>query len=365
MQVENLIFAYILICISMIAFNIIALFYRRTKVRINTRKKDILEQIILEQMEIIDMNGTIPDSHLEYLLKTLKYTNNLMIFDEALSDMEADKSKYLQQIRPVFVHITMVFFKKNLVDQAYYAYILKKYRIGADLKFSVMHSYLIHLMSSKSLYCRQNALLALYAYGNAEFIALALQRLDENHMFHHRRLIAEGLMSVQGDKDELIKELISKITSFNPEIQIAVLNYIRQVSSNYCEMFADILNNERENREVRLIAIRYFEKYKYQPIKQKLIEFVENEDILNWEFAAVSAHALHSYPGEDTVRALKKSLHSRNWYVRLNSAKSLVQLDTPYLALSEILTGKDRYAREILQYCLDNSEKIKERSESA
>ena len=44
---------------------------------------------------------------------------------------------------------------------------------------------------------------------------------------------------------------------------------------------------------------------------------------------------------------------SSNWYIRYNASQSLDQLGVEYLDLLDILSGKDRYAREMLEYRLE------------
>lgn len=53
------------------------------------------------------------------------------------------------------------------------------------------------------------------------------------------------------------------------------------------------------------------------------------------------------------MQVLKRLLSSRNWYVRLNAAKSLEDLGLGYVELIDIFEGGDRYASEILRYCMD------------
>lgn len=59
------------------------------------------------------------------------------------------------------------------------------------------------------------------------------------------------------------------------------------------------------------------------------------------------------YPGPQTLEILKKETSSKNWYVRHNAAKSLAVLNTDRDALADILQGNDRYAKEMLEYQLD------------
>ena len=56
------------------------------------------------------------------------------------------------------------------------------------------------------------------------------------------------------------------------------------------------------------------------------------------------------------MQVLKRLLSSRNWYVRLNSAVSLKNLGITYSELSDIIDGNDRYASEIIRYCLQRDD---------
>ena len=51
--------------------------------------------------------------------------------------------------------------------------------------------------------------------------------------------------------------------------------------------------------------------------------------------------------------ALIHAVHSANWYVRFNAANSLEALHLDYTDLIDVLSGSDRYAREMIMYRLD------------
>ena len=72
--------------------------------------------------------------------------------------------------------------------------------------------------------------------------------------------------------------------------------------------------------------------------------------------AIVSAAVLDRYPGKDTVAALKRALCHRNWYVRYNAASSLVRLGASQAELQDVFEGNDAFARDILQYMLEEKE---------
>ena len=74
-----------------------------------------------------------------------------------------------------------------------------------------------------------------------------------------------------------------------------------------------------------------------------------------WELQNACISALAMYPGPQTLEILKKEISSKNWYVRHNAAKSLAILNTDRDTLADILQGNDRYAKEMLEYQLDEA----------
>ena len=53
------------------------------------------------------------------------------------------------------------------------------------------------------------------------------------------------------------------------------------------------------------------------------------------------------------VDALIQAMYSPNWYIRYNASSSLEAHGLSYEALFQILSGEDRYAREMLNYRLE------------
>lgn len=81
-----------------------------------------------------------------------------------------------------------------------------------------------------------------------------------------------------------------------------------------------------------------------------------NRDVDN-SISIVVASVLTKYPMEETREVLKNSIHHTNWYVRLNSATSLVEMNISDEDINSIIDSGDAYAMEILHYVLEeNSE---------
>ena len=183
----------------------------------------------------------------------------------------------------------------------------------------------------------------------------ALLRLDQLHIHHHSKLLSDGLASFSGDHEKLCALLWQQYPRMSPDLRLVFVNYARLVSGNFCAEFLELLENPREDKEVRLAAIRYFRRYRYDPALPVLLRFVSEDAGTDWEYAAIAALSLRTYPGEETAAALKAALSSPHWYVRFNAADSLGALGLTRSEAQEIYNGGDRYAREMLAFRMNET----------
>lgn len=359
MKVEILIYAYLAICAAMIIFNIICIFVFRKKDK-NIEKRSIdFTQSIEEQLD----KGTIDESHKNFLQKKLKKINHMMAFDETLEKLYEtrpdDIQRYIVKLSSVFVYLTFKYSEKNKIQAAYFPYIIKKYHVFKGERFNIVIDSLLELMKENNLYCRQNALQALYSIGDEESVIKALKILDKKDGYHHAKMIADGLLSFTGDREALDAKLWGIFDTFSIDLKQPILDYFRFSSDRHKEKMMQIMTDEKENQELRFSAIRYFAKYYHEPARVPLYDFAQNFSPI-WEYKAISATALGSYPSDETEKILKDLLCSNNWYVRYNAAESLERLGFAYEEMIDVFEGRDRYASEMLRYRFDRK-KLKEK----
>lgn len=357
MNVEIMIFAYLAICVSMILFNIACIFvFERNEKKLNQRSWHFQEKIT-EQFGIVTEGGQVSEEHVKYLSKKLERVPNLMAFDETMERLRkkdsASVSEYLNEISPVFISLAMKYRKKSELKLAYFPYIIQKYEILKYKSSEVINEMLLDLVKNPSLYCRENALKALYTTGNVECIMRALKILDMGSFYHSPKLLTDGLLAFAGSHEELAARIWESYGEFSVSMKVTLLNYMRFQSNGYGEQMLRLLKKDQENEEVHYACIRYLGKYPSEEAYPLLLDLVEKEEERPWQYAAIAASALAAYPGDETVEILKKKLSSRNWYVRLNASKSLEILGLGYADLIDIFDGADRYAREILLYRFD------------
>lgn len=365
MKIESMIYIYIAICVSLIAYNCVYVFIlRRREKKLDTDASAFKERIS-EQTERITTGKDVDGAHIEYLCKSLKTVKNLTAFDKSLD--EAYKSapeeteKYIAQICPVFFRLTKAYLSKDPIAATYFPYIIGKYNILKYENSEETARIMFELLYSENVYCRENALKAIYGTGNCEYVAYALKIIDTNRNFHHSKLVCDGLMSFSGEKNDLASKLLERFERYSVGMQLNILNYIRFASIRCDEVMLRILHDEKRDDELRFSSIRYFEKFPHDDAKEILQSFAKNEEKLPWQYQAIASSAIKSYPDKLTFEILKDNLSSTNWYVRLNSAESCEKMGYTYTELINIFDGNDRYAREILRYCLDRR-KAKEKA---
>lgn len=361
---EVLIYGYGAVCLSMIVFNIIYNIVLRRKEPKTTKRAEQLRKVITETYGP-DAGGkdNLPASDVPEITDFFKNarlkperSEDLLTLSEALSGMtsEGDQEtaeRFIRALQSQLPRLAELYLKKDNMQKAYFAAFLQNYRRSSEYD-SFLLERLLKYASQENMYCRINALDALYAVGNAEYVVKAVAIQDRMEVFLHEKVLTEGLLSFSGDHGKLTARLLERFDGFSVKTRHAVLNYIRFQSGNYKEFMYRIMTDEKEDRELRLSAIRYFGRYPWDPARECLIAFAEDKELLNWEYAAVAAASLKDYRGEDVIRALKSALYSSNWYVRYNAAESLEAGGFSYSQLMDVMAGKDRYAREMMGYRL-------------
>lgn len=368
MGMEVLLYGYGAVCLSMILFNLVYSIVLRGSHRRLRRKSDRLQAKVQAQLARIGREQAVEPGHLRYLRRTLSRAGNLIAFDRMLEEGQlganAAMSAYLAQMQPVILQLALTYCRRENLQAAYYAYFLARHQPKRFLPMDPVQEVMLRYMHKNSLYCRLNALEALYQFGSPEKVVQAVALLDRLGAYLHEKVLTDGLLSYRGDAAQLTRLLWEEFERFSERTRLSVLNYIRFRTGDYCPQMLQILTDTARDKELRLSAIRYFGRYAYLPARAVLLELLRNRDPLNWEYAAVSAAALARYRGEEVAQALMEAMHSPHWYVRYNAAASLQAQDLDYSQLIRVVGGGDRYAREMMMYRLDTKRMEQERGEA-
>lgn len=359
MNVENMIYIYLFVCASMIVFNIVTAFVLKHRDQKTVKVSAKFYDKVQKQIEYMKQGTACDPSHIRYMRRKLKRVSNMVAFDQMLELFDEEQPQvirqYLDELDHVFLTLCSYYCGKDKIEAAYFPYMIKKYHLITERSFAEMTEVLFALLDEPSIYCRENAMQALYTIGNSECIIKTLMKIDKSPLFFHGKLLSDGLLNFSGSSTELIDKIIQYFSCFSPEMKVNLLNYIRFSSGLYCEFQYSVLCDEKEDDEVRYCAIRYLGKYYYPNAYEILCSLSRNKQSDKWRYSAIASTALAIYPGQRTVALLKENLYSYNWYIRLNSADSLERLGVTYAELADVIDGEDRYASEILRYRLQRN----------
>ena len=363
MGAEYLLYGYGLVCLSMLVFNLLYSLHLRSDDRRLQTRTDIIRRQVEDQLQRIreaadGSSHPVQARHLAWMRRRLSRVNHLLAFDQLMEELDGQDEavqSYIRQLQPVFLYLATVYWKRESTQAAYYCHFLARHRFRRHMEMDQVQQVVLSYLEKDSLYCKINALKALCSFGSPSTLVNALLELGKKQDIQmHEKVITEALLTYTGDAKALIKLLWSRLEEFTLQIQRAVLDYIRFQSGDYCGRMLEILQDERRDKELRLAAIRYFGRYPDPSAKQLLLDFLLDNDPVHWEYSAISASALARYPGQEVVSALLRAMNSANWYIRSNASTSLEAHGLTYEEMLRVLSGDDRYAREMLQYRLES-----------
>lgn len=357
MFVQILIYVYLGICAGMILYNIVTALLSRRLAQRSFRDSIRLELAVERELDHLALTGEVNETHLRYMERRLRRVNNMVAFDKALERLRPRRPElvraYLIALNGVAIALAEDYCRRGEIEAAYFPYIIKKYQLLGGADDTPLKEVLLKLLNEPSVYCRENAMQALYTSGDAQIIVRALHIIDASSLYYNTKLLADGLLNFNGDKTQLAEALWAAFEDFKVWMQVTILNYFRFSSGAHCERVLALLNDGARDDELHFSCLRYLGRYPYPPAYADLLRYATPSENARWEYAAIASSVLASYRGAETAAVLKRNLYHPNWYIRFNASKSLEQLGFGYLNLIDVIEGNDRYASEILRYRFD------------
>lgn len=379
MNIELMVFLCIYICACIIGFDLLFSFYVRREQAVKPKRTKKMLELMKWQIESIERTNHLDKKVQSKIEKRLKREGNLLVFMEILAKMrEAElltAELYLCESTAMLQRLCGHYRRQTAEKRAYFAYAVSVCRLGrfrcrfpqgALRDLARLEESLLLFLMHPSVYVRENALKAILSLGDDMRVSEAIWILNRNPENQSEKRLGDDLLSFAGDHRQLGKRLWSGFSSYAPVIQIGILNYLRLLfseddwQSQYQSAVLAIMESEEHTKDVRLAALRYFRKYPCSEAYPCILRFLELDSSQNWEYAAVAAMVLQSYPGEQTKENLLEKIGSPNWYVRYNSAESLLELGFGREQLS--LRSGDRFAKDMMAYRAE-VKKLKKRRE--
>ena len=371
---EMLLYGYGAVCVCMLIFNVIYIFVQKGQGQRLDKRAQKYVRVVCAQLENVRDGGQVDPKFIRRLRKKLTHVNDLIAYERALNDPDIagdgeSLDAFKRQTRDMVRELAVVYKDREDIEAAYFAYFISRHKVVKYVDTDAVQEIMLEYVRKNSLYCRVNAMAALYSFGTPEIIARAVALMSRMGSVYNEKILTDGLLTYRGDHEKLIQELWARFDSLSDQFRLPVLNYIRFNTGDFCEPMYAIMTDPARDKELRLSAIRYFGRYVYEPARPVLLDFLADKDPGSWEYAAISATCIAPYEGGDVSAALMEAMHSSNWYVRYNASVSLHSRGLDYSDLIEVVGGRDRYAREMMMYRLDSKrleqEKAKKQGVSA
>lgn len=237
MFVQILIYVYLGICAGMILFNIATALLSQRREHRSFLDGIRLELTVSQELDRLAETGAVSERHLRFMERRLRRVNGMAAFDAALECLcvrrpELTRS-YLTALNGVMIALAEDYCRRDEIEAAYFPYIIRKYRLLDGQENEALKTMLLDLLHESSIYCRENAMQALYTAGDPAVLVRALRIIDASSLYYHSKLLSDGLLNYTGDTRELADALWEAFDAFQPWMQVTLLNYFRFSSGAY------------------------------------------------------------------------------------------------------------------------------------
>lgn len=345
---------YLVISLCAILFDLFVLLTAGARQRAQERRSATLQALLEGQLTRV-REGREPDERLQgELYRRLRHIDSVLAFCDLADGYSAAAdpafARYLAQSGPLFARLCRRYGGSQKMYRASFAWLLASCRQDIPAAGPFL---LACAADRRSIYCRENALTALYRGGSQDAVIRALKRMSQEDIHHSQKLLTDGLLSFCGDRMALCGRLWAEFSALSPALRLVTVDLMRFLNADYREALFPLLDDAGTDDELCYAVLRYYGRCTYPPARARMLRFLAQPRRGLWEYAAVSASALRFYRGEDVTPALLAALSDHNWYVRYNAAESLVFMGLGETSCAAVLEGPDPYAADILRYMLD------------
>lgn len=345
-----IIFVVVLIIVSF--YFITSLIYRIiNEKKIQEKKKTILNLIskvmgsdeeyanneISELKKSFSSRRGIQAFHLAYInyVKAYGYNNNLQnLLNQVVDYEKVMKSKIV---------------RKNY-RKSFTLYLISEFQLSTK----AVRDLALNSLEDDSIYVRNNALHVIGNRGDTESVLQALKKINKNEKYYNDKIVIDFLDNFKGDKKELDNKICEQLNNYNNILKNIIIEHLINVNNDDLKIRDQMLELLSTSQEPELLikSTKYFSQVEDQRATAQLLVNMDSE---NWSLRATSAKTVSKYPGHQTVEKLKKTLSDPNYFVRRNSANSLIQMEEKEKIFEEALNNKDPFAKDILAYLISTS----------
>lgn len=350
MNVSYLIFVYAIICFCMIIFNAVAIIYGKGNDKINIIKIKNYKEKIKEQFCLLEENKEVTKEHKKYLKRKLLNSNNLLTYDTIITNYikkeEPYIKEYLQNCKEIFEELLYKYDKKNNIEKAFCIKSIKEYGILYKNNVRAVDDVLFTNLNDESIYCRDNAYLAICSMSEPNKVTEALKIISNSAKFFHKNIIVIGLNSYKGNSEILLKELFGNFNKFSADVKCSIVEYAAYFNNNYGKYILDMLLSKKTQRKLKISCLKYFEYVYYKPAGPILVAYVYKYLGTDNDLCYHTVKALRNYHSKNSIKAIEKAIYSEDFHIRNIACESLAfirlgieskELDDFFQQESEIL----------------------------
>ncbi|WP_240377925.1 HEAT repeat domain-containing protein [Bacillus piscicola] len=343
------IYVYFVICLLILFYTISYITYQSHYYFREAQHVQQFVRMISDQQQLLRQGAFIDRTHRNLLCKRLKQINQLIAFEKALNQLDREDGThavYVKQLEPVIQELVIHYQSHDEIKRAFLANFIASY--AKDKWYDpFIYQTLFSYMDDAAIYLRQNVLLAMYQQPDPKLIIKVFHYLTENNLFHHAKLIQDGLLKYPYDCEELFDALWEERETFHLSIVLGLIGFITYRSDRYKETFYHLLQEEQVDLEVQTRVMRYFKRHHDSRVEPLLVALASDRKS---PLRIVAVSVLGEYPSEKVMATLKKALKDDNWYVRRNAGQSLAAMNGSAFDQVEVVTGYNRYTKEVPRY---------------
>ena len=308
---------------------------------------------VQNHIEALKLNKELSKMDIDYIKSKIYKKNYFEVFNSTLVRLNTYKEneeyikKYILYFETEILKTIRKYEKADDTKKTFIVILLGEYGLN---NYEINH-FLFNCLNTKSIYLRVETLKALSKIGNATNFLNALKLISNEKQYVNNKILIDTLDSFNGYIKILDENLLLKFYTFNKHIQKCIIEHLKNSNAEFAkDKIIDILKDENLDKEVRISAIKYFSKIHYN---NAIIEIKKLLSHKEWEYRAISASTLGKYNQKDVIEELSYSITDHNWYVRYNSALSLLNFND-VSAMQKVINKNDKYSRDILMYAMLN-----------
>lgn len=360
MKIIPYIFFSLILFIYVIFMSIVYIKFEKIAIKRREKKvakiQDKIREDIKKQILKVIKNNNLSKDEILYVEKILKKSKSRQAFNKIISELSNNLelkdgiSNFMANYLKIIENEIEKYAKKDSIRKCYFIYNLGEYKIDS---FKIQN-FLMECLNDKSIYVRYNALNAIANIGKRDNFIEALIYMSKNRIYINDKVFIEIIDKFKNSY-EMNRDLARVLNELNTKMQCLIINSFSKNKIDFLNKTLLMKLKYESNREVRISIIKYFEKNHCNEAYDKLIELLSSKW---WEERAMAAKSLSKYYSFEVENSLKKSLKDKNWYVRLNSASSILDNNCNEKVIREVLDSEDIYAKEILLYVLQKKNNI-------